>query len=93
MNRLKDMRENRDLTQTDIAKLLKTTYQQVYKWEKGIQQMGIDKYITLAKYYNVSIDYLAGIISTPRTLDGSPYSINKTMNINDAGSGNKFTIK
>lgn len=73
MNRLKDMREDRDLTQTDIAKVLKTTYQQVYKWENGVQQMGIDKYITLAKYYNVSIDYLAGIIPQTRTLDGSPY--------------------
>lgn len=93
MNRLKDMREDRDLTQNDIATILKTTQHQISKWENGIQQMGIDKYITLAKYYNVSIDYLAGIIPTPRTLDGSPYSISKTMSINDAGSGNKFTIK
>ena len=43
--RLKDVREDKDLTQTDVAKLLKTTRQQVGKWENGVQMMGIDKYI------------------------------------------------
>ena len=66
--RLRDMREDHDLTQADIANLLKTTRQQVGKWENGIQMMGVDKYITLAKYYNVSIDYLLGMIDTPRKL-------------------------
>lgn len=66
--RLRDMREDHDLTQADIANLLKTTRQQVGKWENGIQMMGVDKYITLAKYYNVSVDYLLGLIDTPRKL-------------------------
>lgn len=30
--------------------------------------MGVDKYITLAKYYNISVDYLLGLIDTPRKL-------------------------
>ena len=64
--RLKDIREDNDLRQTDIAKLLKTTRQQVSKWETGVQMMGVDKYITLAKYYNISVDYLLGLIDTPR---------------------------
>ena len=59
--RLKDLREDNDLTQEDIAKLLKTTRQQVSKWETGAQMMGVDKYIILAKYYNVSADYLLGL--------------------------------
>lgn len=66
--RLKDMREDHDLTQDDIADVLKTTRQQVSKWETGVQMMGVDKYITLAKYYNVSADYLLGLIDTPRKL-------------------------
>ena len=66
--RLKDMREDNDLTQNDIAKLLETTRQQIGKWENGVQMMGIDKYITLARYYNVSLDYLAGLIDTPEKL-------------------------
>ena len=67
--RLKSIREDNDLTQSDIATILKTTRQQVGKWENGNQMMGIDKYITLAKYYNVSIDYLVGITDNPRKLN------------------------
>ncbi len=67
--RLKDIREDYDLTQTDIATLLETTRQQVSKWETGTQMMGVDKYIILAKHYNVSVDYLLGLIDTPRKLN------------------------
>ncbi|MBE6730649.1 MAG: helix-turn-helix transcriptional regulator [Ruminococcaceae bacterium] len=66
--RLKDVREDRDLTQADVAEILKTTRQQVSKWETGAQMMGVDKYIILAKYYNVSVDYLLGLIENPRKL-------------------------
>lgn len=66
--RLKDMREDHDLTQSDIAKLLSTTRQQVSKWETGAQMMGVDKYIILAKHYNVSLDYLLGLTDTPRKI-------------------------
>ena len=66
--RLKDMREDHDLTQNDIAELLKTTRQQISKWENGTQMMGVDKYIVLAKYYNISADYLLGLTDTPRKL-------------------------
>ncbi|MBR3844706.1 MAG: helix-turn-helix transcriptional regulator [Clostridia bacterium] len=66
--RLRDVREDRDLTQSDIAEILKTTRQQVSKWETGIQMMGVDKYILLAKHYNISVDYLLGLTDIPRTL-------------------------
>ncbi|MBP3322803.1 MAG: helix-turn-helix transcriptional regulator [Clostridia bacterium] len=66
--RLKDVREDHDLTQADVAEILKTTRQQVSKWETGTQMMGVDKYIILAKYYNVSVDYLLGLIDNPRKL-------------------------
>ena len=66
MIRLKDMREDRDLNQADIAKILNTTQEQISKWERGVQLMGIDKYMILAEYYNVSIDYLCGLIDTPK---------------------------
>ena len=67
--RLKDIREDNDLKQEDIAKLLSTTRQQVGKWENGIQMMGIDKYIILAKYYNISLDYLVGLTDEPKKLN------------------------
>lgn len=63
--RLKDLREDNDLKQGDIAELLQTTKQQVSKWETGMQMMGVDKYVKLAKYYNVSVDYLLGLTDNP----------------------------
>ena len=66
--RLRDMREDHDLTQEDIARVLQTTRTQVSKYELGKQMMGVDKYIKLAKFYNVSLDYLTGVIDTPRKL-------------------------
>lgn len=66
--RLKDVREDRDLKQVDIAELLETTQHQISKYENGIQMMGIDKYIKLAKYYDISLDYLCGLIDAPEPI-------------------------
>ena len=63
--RLRDLREDHDLTQVDVAKLLQTTRQQVSKWETGQQMMGVDKYIILARRYGVSLDYLLCQSDTP----------------------------
>ena len=66
--RLKIVRKERKLSQDDIADLLHTSRQQVGKWETGAQKMGVDKYIKLALFYNISVDYLLGLIDTPREL-------------------------
>lgn len=61
MLKLKDFREDRDLTQTDIAKILnckQNTYQQ-YESEK--RQIPLDALKKLAVYYNTSIDYIVGL--------------------------------
>ncbi len=58
--RLRDLREDRDLTQADVGRLLGTTQQQYYKYEKGIQEIPAHHLITLADYYHVSVDYLLG---------------------------------
>ncbi|MBE6702921.1 MAG: helix-turn-helix transcriptional regulator [Ruminococcaceae bacterium] len=76
--RLKDIREDRDLNQQLVADLLGIKQTNYSRYELGKQKMGIDKYIILAKYYNVSIDYLAGVVDTPKTLDGKPYVIGKS---------------
>jgi len=47
---------------------LNTTRQQISKWETGAQMMGVDKYIVLAKHYNVSVDYLLGLKDKPENL-------------------------
>lgn len=66
--RLRDCREDHDKNQTEIAELLHTSREQYSHWERGAWQMPIEHFKTLARYYNVSLDYLAGLIDTPRAL-------------------------
>ena len=66
--RLRDIREDNDKTQADIAKLLDVSRQQYGRWETGAQELPMHHFITLAKYYNVSLDYIAGITDVPRKL-------------------------
>lgn len=66
--RLRDMREDHDKTQAQIAKLLGTRQQQYARWESGQWQMPIEHYKTLARYYNVSLDFLCGLLDKPRKL-------------------------
>lgn len=66
--RIRDLREDADKTQTEIAEVLNTVRQQYARWETGAQELPMHHFITLAKYYNVSLDYLAGLIDTPRKL-------------------------
>ena len=56
--RLKEIREDKDLSQSDVAKLLHTTQQQYSKYELGIQLIPIDRLCILADFYHVSLDYL-----------------------------------
>lgn len=58
--RLKDLREDKDLNQSDIAKILETTQQTYSLWERGDREIPFHHVITLAKFYKVSIDYIAG---------------------------------
>ena len=67
--RLKDMREDNDKTQTQIAEILGIKQQQYARYENGTNEIPLHHLITLSRYYNVSLDYLAGIINTPRKLN------------------------
>ena len=69
INRLKEIREDKDLLQKDIAKLLKTTQQQYSKYELGTRTIPLDKLNILADFYHTSIDYLVC-----RTDEKKPYS-------------------
>ena len=67
--RIRDLREDRDLKQQDIAELLEIRQSDYSMYELGKHMMGIDKYIKLAKFYDVSLDYLTGIIDFPERLN------------------------
>jgi len=66
--RLRDLREDNDLTQKDVAEILGTAREQYNKYELGKQEIPFHHVIALAKYYNVTLDYLAGLIDTPKKL-------------------------
>ena len=66
--RLKDLREDADKKQEDIAAVLDITRQQYQLYESGKRELPMHHFITLAKYYNVSLDYLAGLVDVPRKL-------------------------
>ena len=68
IHRLKDLREDMDLTQVEVAKILNTTQQQYSKYEIGIRLIPIDKLNILADFYKTSTDYILG-----RTNNKKPY--------------------
>lgn len=56
--RLKELREDNDKTQEDIAKVLNMKRQQYARYETGVFEIPLSYMIKLAKYYHVSIDYI-----------------------------------
>lgn len=60
LQRLKDLREDMDLQQADVARLLKTTQPQYSRYETGERELPIRHLVTLADFYNVSADYILG---------------------------------
>ncbi len=66
--RLRDLREDNDLKQREIAAILQTTQQVYSEYEKGIREIPLHKIIILAKYYNISLDYLTNLTNVKRKL-------------------------
>ena len=58
--RLRDLREDADLTQKEAGAILNTTQQQYAKYELGVQEIPTHHLVTLADYYHVSTDYIVG---------------------------------
>ena len=65
-NRLRDLREDKDLTQTQVAKLLGMSQTGYSKYETGENDIPTAVLIQLARFYNTSIDYLLGETNDPR---------------------------
>lgn len=58
---IRDLREDNDYTQKEIADVLNTTQQVYSRYEKGINEMPIRHLVELCKFYNVSADYILGL--------------------------------
>lgn len=66
--RIRALREDNDLKQKDLALILQTEQSYYAKYENGIRPIPADRIITLCRYYNVSADYILGLIDEPRPL-------------------------
>lgn len=62
--RIRDLREDKDLKQEDVAKVLNITRQQYQLYESGKRKLPIDLLIELCNFYDVSSDYILGFTDT-----------------------------
>lgn len=62
--RIRDLREDNDKTQKELAEYLGMKQPQYYRYETGQRDIPTDILIKLSQYYNVSIDYLLGVSDT-----------------------------
>ena len=67
--RIRDVREDSDKTQKQIAEVLGIKQQQYSRYENGTDEIPLHYLVTLARYYNLSLDYLVGLVDTPRKLN------------------------
>lgn len=61
IKRIKDLREDNDKTQEEIALVLGTSQTMYARYERGANELPIHHLVTLCKYYKVSADYILGL--------------------------------
>ena len=59
-NNLKNLRTEREITQADLAQALSTTEKTISHWETGYSEPSISQLVTIADYFDVSLDELVG---------------------------------
>lgn len=77
MNRIRELRQTKNLKQVDLAKILKVAQGTLSGWETGTFEPNIESIKFLSQYFNVSIDYLLGNDTKrepPTISDGGPSS-------------------
>ena len=62
IKRIRDLREDHDKTQQEIAEVLGTSHTMYARYERGTNQLPLHHLLTLCKYYGVSADYILGLI-------------------------------
>lgn len=80
--RIRELREDNDKAQREVAEYLGTPYQYYAVYEKGGSEISFERAIALAKYYNVSLDYLAGLtdVKTNSSINSTPDSGKELLN-------------
>lgn len=65
--RIRNVREDRDLTQSEIGKVLNKSQQGYNHIEAGRAELKIDDLVKLCQFYNLSADYLVGLTNKPKS--------------------------
>lgn len=63
---LRDLREDHDKTQQEIAEVLGTSQTMYARYERGANELPLHHLITLCRYYRVSADYILGLTEDPK---------------------------
>ena len=63
---LRDLREDHDKTQQEIADILGTSQTMYARYERGANELPLHHLITLCRYYHVSADYILGLTEDPK---------------------------
>ena len=66
MNRIKQLREQNNLTQIDLAQTLNVSSRAIGYWESGERDLSTDTIILIAKYFSCTTDYLLGLTNDPK---------------------------
>ena len=59
--RIRNLREDADFTQKQIAELLSTNQSNYSKTERGVKALSLEEAVTLAQFYKTSVDYIVGL--------------------------------
>lgn len=72
IRRIRDLREDHDLTQKDVADILGTSQTMYARYERGANELPIRHLLSLCKLYNVSADYILGLTEKKNHKDLHP---------------------
>ncbi|MBQ9673203.1 MAG: helix-turn-helix transcriptional regulator [Ruminococcus sp.] len=86
-DRLRELREDNDLTQTQIANKFNVKQITISQYERGTRQVSLDILVKYAEYFNVSTDYILGLTNNPTP----NYNIKNQVNIK--GGKNKIEMR
>lgn len=70
-NRIKELREDRDIKQREIATYLKVAQNTYSNYENGVREFPLEILILLSRFYQVNLEYLLGLTDTPTPLPPS----------------------
>lgn len=86
---LKSLREDKDLTQKELANIFNTTQRTISNWESGRNEPPYEMLKKYSKYFDVSIDYILGMTSNSKIYS----NIKNQLNINGKNKIDKITMK